>query len=1076
MKKLLSLPPNLVENIYVLEQLDSREWFCTSDPVGHRVGSGGGTAWLLAECFRNEVEKTTDEVASGDYFRSEVVKTADEAAFANWLSNDKRILLHAGGQSRRLPAYAPSGKILTPVPVFRWERGQRLNQHLLDLQLPLYEKIMAKTPQGLNTLIASGDVYIRSEAPLQHIPQADVVCYGLWTDLSLATRHGVFAARRDSPDRLDFMMQKPSLSKLEELSSSHFFLMDIGIWILSDRAVEVLMKRSFNGDVNPAGLSGGNADGWKRPMNSDAKADLSVNLSSIPVYYDLYSDFGPALGDAPAIEDEEINKLTVAVLPLPGGEFYHFGTSRELISSTLAIQNKVYDQRRVLQRKVKPHPAMFVQNAQVNIPLLPENDTLWIENSWIGARWKLNREHIITGVPDNDWKIEIGSGICVDVVPVSGAGQAVNDLEVVPVSGAELKANCAEVAPGFVARPYHIDDAFRGPMVTAGWLGTSMVKWMEERGIERENSMVKSQEDRGHKPENSMVKSPEEKGPVSTTSSVNRIDNFEDFQLARLFPLVYSVEELGLVLRWMISEPELAEGRDIWMKATKFSADDLSAGADLKALYAQRKVLFRNNLPVLAANFDRSVFYQSDLAAAAREWVGMVPDVLPESASLLHRMHNRMFRARCLALKSAAFNASSITEKSAAFQLMREALLAEVKSDKPDDASMAIGSIAGVKTPERMNAPRLNVLSDQIVWSRSPVRIDLAGGWTDTPPYSLYAGGSVVNIAIDLNGQQPLQVYLKPSAEFEIVLRSIDMGASERISSYDELLQFNKVGSPFSIPKAALSLAGFGRESGFAGLKQQLEAFGAGIELTLLAAIPAGSGLGTSSLLASTVLGGLNDFCGLGWDKNGICLRTLALEQLLTTGGGWQDQYGGVLQGVKFLQTEAGLRQSPSVSWLPDFLYTQPDYQNCHLLYYTGITRTAKHILAEIVEGMFLNSSSHLRLLAEMKDHAGVMAGAIQKGDFAEYARLISTTWAQNKALDSGTNPPAVEAIIRQVHDYTAGYKLPGAGGGGYLYMVAKDPEAAVRIRKQLGENAPNERARFVDMRLSATGLQVSRS
>ena len=55
-----------------------------------------------------------------------------------------------------------------------------------------------------------------------------------------------------------------------------------------------------------------------------------------------------------------------------------------------------------------------------------------------------------------------------------------------------------------------------------------------------------------------------------------------------------------------------------------------------------------------------------------------------------------------------------------------------------------------------------------------------------------------------------------------------------------------------------------------------------------------GSGLGTSSILASTVLGAINDFCGLAWDRNDICSYTLALEQLLTTGGGWQDQYGGV--------------------------------------------------------------------------------------------------------------------------------------------------------------------------------------
>lgn len=120
MKKLLSLPPNLVECFHDIMHADHKEWFCTSDPVGKKLGSGGGTAWLLNAC-REEEDK--------------------DAALGDWLAREKRILLHAGGQSRRLPGYAPSGKVLTPIPVFRWARGQRITQDLLSLQLPLYEEI-----------------------------------------------------------------------------------------------------------------------------------------------------------------------------------------------------------------------------------------------------------------------------------------------------------------------------------------------------------------------------------------------------------------------------------------------------------------------------------------------------------------------------------------------------------------------------------------------------------------------------------------------------------------------------------------------------------------------------------------------------------------------------------------------------------------------------------------------------------------------------------------------------------------------------------------------------------------------
>lgn len=72
--------------------------------------------------------------------------------------------------------------------------------------------------------------------------------------------------------------------------------------------------------------------------------------------------------------------------------------------------------------------------------------------------------------------------------------------------------------------------------------------------------------------------------------------------------------------------------------------------------------------------------------------------------------------------------------------------------------------------------------------------------------------------------------------------------------------------------------------------------------------------------------------------------------------------------------------------------------------------------------------------------------------------------------------PAGVQALTERIDDLCLGYKLPGAGGGGYLYMVAKDPDAALRIRRILTENRPNDRARFVDMSLSDKGLEISRS
>ena len=389
-----------------------------------------------------------------------------------------------------------------------------------------------------------------------------------------------------------------------------------------------------------------------------------------------------------------------------------------------------------------------------------------------------------------------------------------------------------------------------------------------------------------------------------------------------------------------------------------------------------------------------------------------MPKPLPDSAPLMTRIKDAMFRG----------------ESDKAFSLLRSGIV-----ESPTTTQR--GEFPICNTPHwGAGRPDFPVATDQIVWGRSPVRIDIAGGWTDTPPFCIMEGGNVVNFAIELNGQQPIQTYVRPCREPHIVLRSIDLGAAEIVDTYDQLSEFKRVGSPFSIPKAALALAGFlpqYSQEKYPSLKSQLESFGCGMEITLLSAIPAGSGLGTSSVLAATVLGTLNDFCQLGWDKNEICHKTLMLEQLLTTGGGWQDQFGGVLQGVKLLQSASGFLQAPSVRWLPTDLFTQPEYQACHLLYYTGITRTAKTILAEIVQKMFLNDHDQLALLRQMKSHSLQMSEAIQRGDFEAMGHLVGRTWLQNQALDSGTNPEQINRLTQLVDDLCLGYKLPGAGGGG---------------------------------------------
>jgi galactokinase/mevalonate kinase-like predicted kinase len=214
----------------------------------------------------------------------------------------------------------------------------------------------------------------------------------------------------------------------------------------------------------------------------------------------------------------------------------------------------------------------------------------------------------------------------------------------------------------------------------------------------------------------------------------------------------------------------------------------------------------------------------------------------------------------------------------------------------------------------------------------------------------------------------------------------------------------------------------------------------------------------------------------LGWDQEEICSRTLALEQLLTTGGGWQDQAGGIHRGLKMIESSPGFTQRGLVRWLPQHLFGPSNTNGMALLYYTGITRVAKGILREIVRGMFLNRPETMSRLDEIAAHARDSFDILQRESWDGLCCVVRRTWELNCALDAGTNPPAVQDILSRVADWTAAAKLPGAGGGGYILFLAKDAEAASRIRHELTTRPPNPRARFVRMDISDTGLQVTRS
>jgi galactokinase/mevalonate kinase-like predicted kinase len=857
------------------------------------------------------------------------------------------------------------------MPVFRWSKGQHLDQKLLDFQAGFYERILENAPEEYTLLIGSGDVMFFSSDRFQHLPKADVLLFGIWVDDAVASKHGVFFSRREHQDRLSFVKQKPSVESLREYAQEYYYLMDSGIVMMNAESTLKLLKKS----------------GWDEHTQSFS--------GPAPRYYDLYSEMLTAFGQEADSRDPDLSDLSVKLVPLHEGEFYHFGSNADLIESTLRLQNRVTDQRLKFARESDHHPSIFQQNADVRIQFGDGHHHLWIENSYIPGTWKLSHHHILTGIPENRWELSLPAYLCLDMLPLGLDTHGI--------------------------RSYGFFDPFRGSLEEGEiWMNQPLEQWLQERNMDAGKA--------GLKPGVSLYDLP-------------------------LFPVV-AIEEIAGMLDILLHRDK---DPTPWLEARRLSARELSEQARPEFIYQQRRNLKNLTLPRLAANHRKSIFYFLDLERTAvdfRESGLELPPALSPGEPVIKRINDAMFRARVYGnrVQAAGFE----TE---AFGILREEMIHTLKSQPV--------------TPVR------TVLEDQILWGRSPVRLDLAGGWTDTPPYCIMEGGKVVNLSVELNGQLPLQVYARPLEELKIVLRSIDLGEKLEIESYEQLHNYDQPGGGFSIPKAALVLAGFSPRFSvktYADLASQLRDFGGGIEISLLAAIPKGSGLGTSSNLAATVLGTLSDFCGLQWDKHELAYRTLILEQMLTTGGGWQDQYGGIFNGIKLLETAPGILQNPSIKWLPEQLFTKRETREMMLLYYTGVTRVARDILGEIVKAMFLNSSTHLQIFHEMKWHAQETFEVILANDYAGLAEKVAISWTLNQRLDEGTNPPVIQEIIHRVDDYLLGYKLLGAGGGGYLLMFAKSEDAALRTRQNLESSPPNAKARFVDFSVSPSGFQVSRS
>ncbi|NWS76184.1 FUK kinase, partial [Crotophaga sulcirostris] len=341
-----------------------------------------------------------------------------------------------------------------------------------------------------------------------------------------------------------------------------------------------------------------------------------------------------------------------------------------------------------------------------------------------------------------------------------------------------------------------------------------------------------------------------------------------------------------------------------------------------------------------------------------------------------------------------------------------------------------------------------------------PARLDLSGGWSDTPPITYEHGGAVVDVAVLVDGCRPIGARVRRISEPELRLVSLSgtpggEAVAELVCRELEHLQdYCQPHAPGALLKAAFICTQVVQFPSQKPLRDQLmESFRGGFEVHTWSKLPHGSGLGTSSILAGAVMASLYRAAGKAASTESLIHAVLHLEQRLTTGsGGWQDQVGGLVPGIKIGRSEAQLPLKVEVEKIPvpdSFTQTLSDHL---VLVYTGKTRLARNLLQDVVRNWYARLPSIVQNADALVSNAEECAQALRQGDLPLVGKCLDHYWQQKKCMAPGCEPLAVGRMMDALRPYVYGQCLAGAGGGGFLYVLTKAPRQKEALHQILAQ------------------------
>lgn len=296
-----------------------------------------------------------------------------------------------------------------------------------------------------------------------------------------------------------------------------------------------------------------------------------------------------------------------------------------------------------------------------------------------------------------------------------------------------------------------------------------------------------------------------------------------------------------------------------------------------------------------------------------------------------------------------------------------------------------------------------------MIITRSPLRITLGGGGTDVPSYYENHEGFLIAAAIDR------YVYItlhQTFVDYMIV----------KYSKLEQVRDINQLEHP--IIREALKL---------------LPPSSMALEITSMADIPSGTGLGSSGSFTTALLKALHAHNRSLIHPGDLAEQACHIEvDLLKEPIGKQDQYIAAYGGITCFKF---LKDGKVEAWpLKIGEETRHNLEDSLVMFFTGYTRSAGSILKEQVDKIKNADSGMAQNLHYVKDLGVRSKDALERGDLSAFGTLMNEHWQHKKKRSSGmSNPRIDEWYALAMQNGATGGKLIGAGGGGFLLFHAAD-------------------------------------